>query len=270
MIICEICNKTFKNNLALAGHKRMHGISGGKILPILCSCLITKQEMPYQYLEKYQKSLKSCKNCNILFKPTAHKKTFCSQSCSATYNNKLRPPRTVESRAKTSKSLSKHGKIKKLKSVKPEIVGLFSKLFNCKCKHCNTKFVSRIKKKYCLLHRDLYSESSKSGYKFTFNVYNYPDLFDLQTLAIVGWFAPGGKSGRWNLHGLSRDHRVSITESVVNKYDPYYITHPLNCELMSHTKNNKKKTQSSISYSELKMLVDEYDNSSATCSEDTV
>lgn len=273
MIPCDVCNKIFKNNLALAGHKRMHGISGGKILPILCSCIITKQEMPYQYLEKYQKSLISCKNCNTLFKPTAGRKIFCGQSCSATYNNKLREPRTLESKAKTSKAVIKtlESKPKKIKIVKikqkyvkiltkPEVVGPNSTLFVCKCRHCNIKFVSRLKRKYCLEHRNLYVESSKAGFKFTFNVYDYPELFDLTMLNQVGFYAPGGKSGRWNLDGLSRDHRVSVNESIANNYDPYYITHPLNCELMTHTDNNKKKTQSSITYSALKKLVDDYDS----------
>jgi hypothetical protein len=37
------------------------------------------------------------------------------------------------------------------------------------------------------------------------------------------------------------------------------ITHPLNCELMPHTQNNKKKTNSSITYKDLVILVDEYE-----------
>ena len=140
------------------------------------------------------------------------------------------------------------------------IVGPFSRVFVCTCRHCKTKFVSRIKKQYCTEHKDMYSASNKSGYKFTFNVYHYPDLFDLAQLKQIGWFSPGGRAGEWNIDGLSRDHKVSVGESVANNYDPYYITHPMNCELMPHSKNNSKKTRSSITYDHLKTLVDQYES----------
>jgi hypothetical protein len=96
----------------------------------------------------------------------------------------------------------------------------------------------------------MYCESSKSGYKFTFNVYHFPELFDLDLLNKVGWYSPGGKTKKWNINGLSRDHKISVNDAIKNNYDPYYIT-PLNCELMPHIENNSKKTKSSISYTYL-------------------
>jgi len=259
MNTCLLCNKTFFSALGLAGHKRMHGQSNGTIAQTLCSCVITKKTMPVQYLIKYQRALKSCKQCAKLFKPVAGRLYFCGQSCSASYNNKKRGPRSEETKQKIRNSLSKTEQIIRSKKVKTEFVGLHSKLFICSCRHCKTKFVSRIKKQYCLDHRNLYSTSNKFGYKFTFNVYHYPDLFDLILLNSVGWFSPGGHAGKWNINGLSRDHKVSVTEAIANNYDPYYITHPLNCELMPHSQNNSKKTNSSITYSELKKLVAAYD-----------
>lgn len=90
--------------MGLSGHKRMHGQSDGKSKKIVCSCLITRKIMPYQYLEKYQAKLVGCKQCNTLFNPTASRKTFCSQSCAATYNNtvyvkrkkKEKPPKVLK------------------------------------------------------------------------------------------------------------------------------------------------------------------------------
>ena len=73
--------------MGLNGHKRIHGPSDGKISLILVSCIVTRKVMPYQYLEKYQKTIKHCKHCQKLFKSTLGRKTFCSQSCSASYNN---------------------------------------------------------------------------------------------------------------------------------------------------------------------------------------
>ena len=87
MYTCVECNKSFASLMSLTGHKRMHGPSNGTSKKILCCCLITKEVMPYQYLEKYQAALIGCKQCYTLFKPTCNKKTFCSQSCSSTYNN---------------------------------------------------------------------------------------------------------------------------------------------------------------------------------------
>lgn len=62
------------------------------------------------------------------------------------------------------------------------------------------------------------------------------------------------------MSGVSRDHRVSVSSAIKNNYDPYYITHPINCELMHHIDNVKKHTSSSITYEELIKQVNDYDN----------
>jgi len=103
MYKCIECDKSFNSIMALTGHKRMHGQSNGKSKKIFCSCLITRIAMPYQYLAEYQAKLIGCKQCNKLFKPDSNKKTFCSQSCAATYNNtvyvkrlkKEKPPKII-------------------------------------------------------------------------------------------------------------------------------------------------------------------------------
>jgi len=87
MYKCIECEKSFSSALGLAGHKRMHGESDGKSKKRLCCCLLTRKEMPYQYLTQYQEKLIGCKQCSKLFKPSLDRKTFCSQSCAATYNN---------------------------------------------------------------------------------------------------------------------------------------------------------------------------------------
>jgi hypothetical protein len=247
--------------------------------------------MPVQYLQKYQKTLKQCKQCGETFKPGGSQ-LFCGHSCAASFSNAERVKNgyvvTEEHKQRTAKSvikslISKGHTPKKVRTnvihrkIKPVIIyskpvivpvhettknasGPFSYIYTCSCKHCGIKFTSRIKKQYCDVHRTLYSNSSKAGYKFTFNVYYYPELFDIDLLNKVGWFSPGGTAGTWNINGLSRDHKVSVTESIKNNYDPFYITHPLNCQLMTHSENNKKKTQSSMSYNDLITLVDNYEN----------
>lgn len=62
-----------------------------------------------------------------------------------------------------------------------------------------------------------------------------------------------------NPDGVTRDHKVSVNEAIINGYDSYYIKHPLNCELMLFGDNAKKHTKSSITYEELVEKVKEYD-----------
>lgn len=67
------------------------------------------------------------------------------------------------------------------------------------------------------------------------------------------------KGSNLNINGLTRDHKVSVNEAIRNNYDPYYIKHPLNCESMLFSDNNKKNTKSSISYEELVRIVAEFE-----------
>jgi C2H2-type zinc finger len=253
MLTCQICNKTFSSSRALAGHNRMHSQSNGAIYKPMCCCVITRREIEAKSLERFQARIRCCQQCN---KPLNSYRKFCNHSCAAKFTNTNRTEESYEQQKITlrktldSKSPTRH-------EPKPKVE--YSKVFLNTCAHCQTKFTSRLKRKYCDLHKQLYCESAKEGYKFTFNVYCYPELFDLDLLTQLGWYAPGGKSGNWNLCGLSRDHKVSVNESIKNNYDPYYITHPLNCELMPHSENNVKKTKSSITYEQLKELIDAYD-----------
>ena len=51
--------------------------------------------------------MNSCKHCFKLIPLGTYKKVFCSRSCSASFNNKNRKPRSVESREKTAASIKK-------------------------------------------------------------------------------------------------------------------------------------------------------------------
>lgn len=80
-------------------------------------------------------------------------------------------------------------------------------------------------------------------------------MFDLSLITQFGF-----RNSKTNPNGITRDHRVSVNHAIRNNYDPYYIKHPLNCELMTFNENNSKNTNSSITYEELVRIVDEYDN----------
>lgn len=253
---------------------------------VKCSCFICKQEILTCNLNAHHKSVhtpkpqKQCPKCS-----TMHSKPgkFCSHSCS---NSR---PHTDESKAKTSEKLAgrkmSSTSIAKMVSTRkangsyklsddhkeklriantkkhkkfPNKVGPYCTVYHNKCAVCSKVSLEKSFRKYCSEHSSLLT-NKRAVYKFRFNVYDYPDLFDLNLLSEVGFYAPRGKAGKWNPNGLSRDHRVSVDEAIRNNYDPYYITHPLNCELMPHLENNSKNTASSITYTQLITLVDAYD-----------
>lgn len=76
------------------------------------------------------------------------------------------------------------------------------------------------------LSHSKYSHNGRARYWFTINVFKYPKLFDLDSLKNVGF------RSKENLNGYTRDHTVNVNEAIKNNYDPYYITHVMNCELM--------------------------------------
>lgn len=220
--------------------------------------------------------INKCKTCSIEI-PSIQK--FCSRSCSATHTNKNRKV-SEETKRKIAKtltkqykckicecSISKHRKFcenctprkKKKEQEQYEIEGPFTQLRICNCKICHAKFLSRTSLQYCVEHRNDASNKRKF-YAFRFNVYHYPELFDINQLEKLGWYSPKGKSGKWNPDGMSRDHKVSIADAIKFGHDRFYITHPMNCDLIPHKINNMKKSKSSITYEELKFLVDTFES----------
>lgn len=210
---------------------------------------------------------KQCESCKVNFEYNFPTQRFCSISCGNV--NRIH---SEETKQKISKSLSllprndKKVHIKHLykkrnpvneKKVK-ETVGEFSNLITCKCKNCSFIGVYRKQNRYCKQCSHCYSENGRAKFVFTFNVYHYPDLFDLEFLKLHGWRKTKGKD--LNINGVSRDHKVSVHDAIINNYDPYYIKHPLNCTLMIHRDNQAKGVSSSITYEELTRLVDEYES----------
>jgi hypothetical protein len=100
MYKCEICNKEFEREMALAGHKAHHVKRNG--LDIIAAKERGKIDKANNIL-KYLENPEHCLQCNIIIEydkflvKSADKKThlkqgksynfFCSSSCAATYNN---------------------------------------------------------------------------------------------------------------------------------------------------------------------------------------
>ncbi len=231
-----------------------------------------------------KKVIKICKTCSKSFQHNEPTRKFCSKSCAAKYNNSVRDKDSRKKQSMTLRStlaskppILKIPKPKKLKvkKIRPpkekkakiskkidQIIGPYSKIFILICAHSGERFVSRTVAKYAPEYRHLYSREGKAVYKFTFNVYEYPELFDLDLINKYGWYSVGGKSNKpINKEGCSRDHKVSVNEAISNGYDPFYIKHPLNCTVMRHADNIRKYSRSSMTYAQLVKLVDDYERS---------
>ncbi len=250
MFICTTCNKEFESVYGLSAHSKVHksGYSKHKINNALATLKTIRYKQKIA-VATYDKTPNICKQCEMILPYKQRHNKFCSRSCSATYNNTKRD-------AEHYKKLSKTLKEKYPPKVKaPKVKAPFSKVWLTDCAHCNIKFISRLKQKYCNNHADLYKQNNRTRYAFTFSLSKYPDLFNQYNNMLK-------EHGMWsysNTAGVTRDHKVSVNEAIRYGYDPYYIKHPVNCELMSWVDNNKKKTKSSISYDMLKHLVNEYD-----------
>ena len=83
--------------------------------------------------------------------------------------------------------------------------------------------------------------------KFMFNVYHFPSKFNLQLLKEKGWY-----NSIKNKEGIARDHKYSVKQGFINNVDPFLISHPANCELMTSRDNSIKHTKCSITLEELK------------------
>jgi hypothetical protein len=99
--------------------------------------------------------------------------------------------------------------------------------YNIKCKneHCiNLIKISSgtpISKKFCSVkcfsehnfYENIKNLPEKEKYyemvEFRFNVYDFPNWFDLDLLKKLGWFSPGTSNKDINLKGVVRNHRLS-------------------------------------------------------------
>lgn len=245
---CIICRKE-TNQLGIKTHfLRAHSDS-----TLWDNTTKQKNNLKQLNIEKYNINPKLCNCCSKPLSYEQRTNSFCSSSCSAQTNNSGRVMASA-----TKEKLKQHFK-RKFKH-RPEIVGEYSKLWYAKCLHCGIQFYSAKRSFVCKEHQHLKYNHNRHLYSFTFNVHHYPDLFDLEVLKQLGWYSPGGKKAISNPNGLSRDHKVSVSSARINNYDPYYITHPCNCALITQKENSAKNSKSSISYEELVRLVDEYDS----------
>lgn len=92
--------------------------------------------------------------------------------------------------------------------------------------------------------------------KFLFDVYQFPNYFDLKLIEEFGWYSPPNRGN--NTKGVSRDHILSINEGFKNNIDPKIMSHPANCKIITQSDNSSKHKKSNISLDDLLKKIEEF------------
>ena len=206
-----------------------------------------------------------CPKCNSLFENVSKwgdVKKFCSRHCANsrvwTEQDKLKKS---ESAKKSEKILKANRDISKKEILKKNMI----KLISLGKVHFLTD-EDRLKgketyRKRCLEKRKkLDSLDIKKVYRkqcqFNFNLSDYPKEFDFSLIEKFGWYKPSNKGN--NLEGVSRDHKLSISDGWKLKIEPWKIRHPANCRLLKHTDNKLKAEKSILNEKELDLIIESW------------
>lgn len=216
------------------------------------SCQVTHRNkvVREKNIEKYNSKPSKCKNCDVVLAYDDRNNSFCSNSCSALFNNSKR---ILSEKAKEN---IKQSMLKRLKK-EGKIIYPYTpvKFYICEITgkpYCNKNEKGYVRKAspYTKTEKQIYYEKAA----FKFNVYDYPEHFDLKLLEERGWYTCPGKkrkNSKKNVDGVSRDHLVSISEGFKMGYPPEDLAHPANCRLVLHSENKRKAGSSLISYEDL-------------------
>lgn len=178
----------------------------------------------------------SCKNCGCEFEGLiSQNRKFCSNSCSAIFNNTGR----VVSEEQKQKVREKLTKPKKEKIIKIKT-----------CRFCKENEITNKHNIICDECKNNFYKFYKPLCVFDFDITIHIDKFNMELVTKYGWYSPKNKGN--NLNGVSKDHMYSVRDGFINKVDPEIIKHPANCNLMIHSENNRKNYNSSITLDELK------------------
>lgn len=196
--------------------------------------------------ESYESNPKYCVNpkCNKKLPFNKRRNKYCDSSCSASHTN-IGRVMTEESNKKRRDKLIKNILIN--------------------CKNCNKEFLKKRRRLFCSnICRTEYDRKDmdeyqlyKSECQFKFSLNDFPDEFDFSMVEKYGWYKAKNRGD--NLNGVSRDHKLSIREGFDLGVDPKIISHPANCQLMSHNDNVSKNKKSDITEEKLKSLIKEWD-----------
>jgi hypothetical protein len=202
-----------------------------------------------------------CECCDTEHDGTYGSGRFCSSKCARGFStkNKRQEINAQVSKSLTGRKLEEEHRKKAIDAlVRSGRIVLKERIIR-QCLSCNCEMSCRPsdKRKFCSAKCWVnYTEQNKDKYllyrqrcNFKFDVYDYPDKFDLSLAESLGWYSPSNKKN--NLDGVSRDHMYSVNEGFKNGIDPSIIAHPANCRVIQHRSNQSKRAKSSITLEEL-------------------
>jgi hypothetical protein len=223
--ICQHCSKLF--NVTPGSY--------GKFCSLSCGTTFRNKINLEKSETKYKLNPVKCKCCQTEIDYEKRKNKYCSISCASKITNSVsrkRGPTAVE----------------KLP---------YSKIKFILCAHTN-QYYSNKNPDGSLRRCSPYIKTIKEQYynnaRFKFNVYHYPEEFNLSLIDQHGWYTCPGKkrkNGTKNIFGVSRDHIISVSYGFANNIDPKIISHPANCRIVLHAENKKKHSNCGMSLAEL-------------------
>lgn len=269
-------NPKVKENLRLYG-KKTSKATGNRISKKL-------EENAIKLKGEFKEFEVTCEICKAKFKVIEREfkhpekeHYFCSNNCAHKYSAGF-ISQSEEIKNKISKKVREYNmNYLGIKYIKTNSGELIREKYKKICPYCNKEFETYKKhqifcstscsmrykelKKYEAIDNDI----DKAKFKlntfrrqcwFKFSLNSYPDEFDFDLIREYGWYK--AKNHGNNMKGVSRDHRLSIIEAINQRIDPYYVSHPANCELILQTSNASKHSKSSISKEELFKRVEEW------------
>lgn len=208
--------------------------STGKFCSLSCSTIFNNAKRLAINIANYNINPMHCSHCNINLPYKKKKYKFCSASCSAKVTNNVQRKRG------------------------PDIKNFpYSEIKFLWCQHTNQWYSNRNRDgslRKCSPYVKTIKEHYYSNARFKFNVYNYPNEFNLLLIEQYGWYSCSGKKRKGkpkNTAGVSRDHVMSVSYGFLNNIDPKIIAHPANCLIMLHSENKIKHGKCNITLQDL-------------------
>ena len=230
----------------------------GKFCSLSCSSQYAGTIRKQNNIKKYLKDPKVCKNCNTIIPYSLRMSNlFCNRSCAAKYNNSKKDWSTIKTGPVPKLKISKVERKSKRSNTLVEAVGPYTKIYLCTCKHTGKRWYSPTVKTIhpsATLTKKLYSYQCR----FTFGIKSYPNWFSYASELINenGWYSAANRGN--NLSGCSRDHLYSVSDGYKNNIDPKIISHPANCQIIPHRKNQSKNKKSIITLIELEERIKKF------------
>ena len=256
LVSCIICKEQYSTKGLFTHFSRTHQnkTRSNNKQQISISLKLRNFDILIKNLKNYYSNPRFCTVCNTEIDYFKRHNKSCSKQCSAKIGNKseYRQSEEYKSKMKTAVAIKREQTPKK----EPVIWGPYTRIYLIKCKISGEMFYSKTVKQIsdsAKTEKRLYREKCS----FKFDVYKYPEEFDIQLLKIYGWYSAKNKGD--NFEGCARDHMISVSYGLTHKIDPKIISHPANCQIIQNKENQKKRGECSLTLNQLLLRIKMFD-----------